>query len=73
MTRRGGEGDQSRRKTKLCNKYNTPGGCPFGAKCSFAHGEHELVAARPSAKRSYDAMSAMTGSTGMPKQPMYPQ
>mmetsp|Transcript_29936 Transcript_29936/g.65446 ORF Transcript_29936/g.65446 Transcript_29936/m.65446 type:complete len:317 (-) Transcript_29936:1246-2196(-) len=70
----GPEGDQSRRKTKLCNKFNTPGGCPFGSKCSFAHGEHELNTARPGGtKRAYDAMSAMGGGAGMPQQPMYSQ
>ena len=30
-------------KTELCTHYTTPKGCAFGAKCKFAHGEHELV------------------------------
>eukprot|EP00959_Pyramimonas_sp_CCMP1952_P419769 8792557-Pyramimonas_sp.AAC.1 len=73
----GPEGDQSRRKTKLCNKFGTPTGCPFGNKCSFAHGEHELTSSRMAqpvgGKRTYDAMSAMGGGSAMPAQPMYAQ
>ncbi|KAH0970374.1 hypothetical protein GBA52_022530 [Prunus armeniaca] len=29
-------------KTKLCNKWETTGKCPFGEKCHFAHGQAEL-------------------------------
>ncbi|KAF9592247.1 hypothetical protein IFM89_012823 [Coptis chinensis] len=29
-------------KTKLCNRFNTAEGCPFGDKCHFAHGESDL-------------------------------
>ena len=29
-------------KTEICRHYNTPKGCPFGDKCNYAHGEHEL-------------------------------
>ncbi|XP_041997656.1 zinc finger CCCH domain-containing protein 14-like [Salvia splendens] len=31
-------------KTKMCIKFKTEGGCMFGDKCSFAHGERELIA-----------------------------
>lgn len=29
-------------KTKMCNKWETTGHCPFGEKCHFAHGLGEL-------------------------------
>lgn len=35
-------------KTRICNKWETTGHCPFGQKCHFAHGTsdgHTLVAA----------------------------
>ena len=31
-------------KVRLCDKFETPEGCPYGAKCTFAHGEDELRA-----------------------------
>lgn len=31
-------------KTKLCNKWEQTGHCPFGEKCHFAHGNAELQA-----------------------------
>ncbi|PIA65555.1 hypothetical protein AQUCO_00100803v1 [Aquilegia coerulea] len=29
-------------KTRMCNKWETSGSCPFGEKCHFAHGVAEL-------------------------------
>ncbi|KAK9101948.1 hypothetical protein Sjap_019202 [Stephania japonica] len=29
-------------KTRICNKWETTGHCPFGEKCHFAHGQAEL-------------------------------
>jgi hypothetical protein len=26
------------RKVRLCNKLGDPGGCPYGDRCTFAHG-----------------------------------
>ena len=30
-------------KTELCQKFQTTGKCPYGYKCRFAHGKHELI------------------------------
>lgn len=37
----------AKRKTKLCNKFLTPTGCPFGDRCNFAHGDTEIQAQKP--------------------------
>lgn len=29
-------------KTEMCRDYNKPGGCRFGDKCNYAHGEDQL-------------------------------
>lgn len=29
-------------KTRMCVRFESPGGCSFGDKCHFAHGAHEL-------------------------------
>ncbi|KAI9500690.1 hypothetical protein BX070DRAFT_229683 [Coemansia spiralis] len=29
-------------KTRLCQRFSEDGGCPYGEKCQFAHGESEL-------------------------------
>jgi len=34
--------DPERYKTVLCNKFETAGKCPYGPRCQFAHGAHEL-------------------------------
>jgi hypothetical protein len=42
---RGGEGREERYagyKVKLCRKWTVDTGCPFGVRCTFAHGEDEL-------------------------------
>lgn len=40
-------------KTELCVSYMKMGGCPYGAKCQFAHGEHDLKSVpRPANYRS---------------------
>ena len=31
-------------KTVICKDYDKPGGCPYGDRCSFAHGQLELRA-----------------------------
>ncbi|KAG6413616.1 hypothetical protein SASPL_126330 [Salvia splendens] len=45
-------------KTKMCIKFKTEGGCMFGDKCSFAHGERELIA--PSDRGGVDLCLAET-------------
>ncbi|KAI0461290.1 hypothetical protein LJB42_000956 [Komagataella kurtzmanii] len=36
-------------KTELCDQFNQKGHCPYGTKCQFAHGTHELKSVkRPS-------------------------
>mmetsp|Transcript_25389 Transcript_25389/g.47930 ORF Transcript_25389/g.47930 Transcript_25389/m.47930 type:complete len:360 (+) Transcript_25389:77-1156(+) len=55
-----------KRKTRLCNKFSTPAGCPFGDRCSFAHGDSELQAGKSGGmKRSFDNMQAGMGMGGM--------
>lgn len=34
-------------KTELCKKFQETGDCPYGTKCQFAHGNHELRARMP--------------------------
>ncbi|KAH6819423.1 KH domain-containing protein / zinc finger family protein [Perilla frutescens var. frutescens] len=43
-------------KTKVCNKFKSEGGCKFGDKCHFAHGEWEL--GRPIAASHEDPRGA---------------
>ena len=31
-----------KKKTEMCRNWETKGYCSWGAKCSYAHGEHEL-------------------------------
>ena len=33
-------------KTRMCNKWRN-GSCPFGEKCTYAHGQHELRRVSP--------------------------
>ncbi|GAQ82144.1 YTH domain containig protein [Klebsormidium nitens] len=34
-------------KTRLCQRFSSPGGCNYGDRCLFAHGVHELRPFRP--------------------------
>lgn len=34
--------DDTKYKTELCKKWSETGQCPYGKKCRFAHGKHEL-------------------------------
>ena len=33
----------AKHKTELCKNFSELGRCPYGSKCRFAHGAHELV------------------------------
>eukprot|EP00238_Polyblepharides_amylifera_P004925 CAMPEP_0196591774 /NCGR_PEP_ID=MMETSP1081-20130531/70822_1 /TAXON_ID=36882 /ORGANISM="Pyramimonas amylifera, Strain CCMP720" /LENGTH=225 /DNA_ID=CAMNT_0041915255 /DNA_START=410 /DNA_END=1087 /DNA_ORIENTATION=+ len=58
---------QAVRKTRLCNKFLSAEGCPFGDKCNFAHGDDEIQQFRePTIKRSYDVMQQGYGYGGRP-------
>eukprot|EP00704_Kipferlia_bialata_P010913 g10913.t1 len=41
-----------RRKTELCNALLEYGSCPYGNRCTFAHGDHELRQPNSSKQRS---------------------
>ncbi|KXZ55393.1 hypothetical protein GPECTOR_3g519 [Gonium pectorale] len=45
----GGRGNKGAgaRKTRLCEKFMSQGHCPYGDKCTFAHGHEELRSATP--------------------------
>jgi hypothetical protein len=30
-------------KTEMCKNFSEQGRCPYGSKCRFAHGAHELI------------------------------
>ena len=38
-------------KTEMCKNFSENGYCPYGEKCQFAHGAHELVAVCGQGKR----------------------
>ncbi|KAG1075441.1 hypothetical protein G6F42_025615 [Rhizopus arrhizus] len=43
-------------KTRLCERFETEGSCPYGPKCNFAHGVVELrgrITANPSNQQQY--------------------
>jgi hypothetical protein len=35
-------GGSSKAKSSLCKNFTEKGFCPYGSKCQFAHGPHEL-------------------------------
>ncbi len=51
-------------KTRLCNKFNN-GGCPYGARCRYAHGVEELLRpAPPQMPHAQGRRSAVTPPLG---------
>ena len=55
---------QSLYKTELCRSFSETGGCRYGHKCQFAHGEHELrpLMRHPKYKTEMCKRFATTGS-----------
>lgn len=49
-------------KTELCVFWTRPGGCQRGARCAFAHGEHEL-------RRTHEAAAKHAASASVKLQP----
>ena len=41
-TEGGSAGDSDNYRTALCRHFSTKGSCPYGAKCLYAHGQHQL-------------------------------
>ncbi|CAG8433359.1 1568_t:CDS:2 [Diversispora eburnea] len=54
-------------KTRLCERFETEGFCPYGPKCTFAHGTVELRE-RPAGEEKIDA--PLTAKDG-PDNPLY--
>jgi hypothetical protein len=64
------------RKTRLCIKWINTGRCPYGDRCNFAHGQHELKLGRANNQGGWEeeaimqqmvagGMSDMMAMTGM--------
>jgi len=37
------ENSEHSKKTRLCNRWNSPTGCPFGSRCNYAHGISDIA------------------------------
>ncbi len=74
LRRRGGRAGADRasgapwnRKTRLCTKFVNTGSCPYGDRCNFAHGQHELKRPHPNGHAQWEAdpMAQQMGMGGM--------
>jgi len=54
----------NRRKTALCRNFSQTGDCPFGARCNYAHGEHELQMAGAPQRPPYGSRPPFQGGWG---------
>lgn len=45
--------DETKYKTELCKNFTETGHCPYGKKCKFAHGKHELNEKKVANKTRY--------------------
>lgn len=50
-------------KTRVCNKWRA-GACPYGDKCTYAHGEHELRYVPPELVAQLERAQAAAGGAG---------
>merc|ERR1712078_615193 len=48
-------------KTRPCNKFNTPAGCPYGDRCTFLHAEAPMLALPPPPGMEFAAPGAGMG------------
>lgn len=55
---RGGRSSNVFFKTRICNKWRA-GSCPYGDKCTYAHGEHELRYVPPEIVAQLEAQQKM--------------
>ncbi|KAL4854994.1 Zinc finger CCCH domain-containing protein 39 [Chlorella vulgaris] len=55
---RGGRSSNVFFKTRICNKWRS-GACPYGDKCTYAHGEHELRYVPPEVVAQLEAQQKM--------------
>eukprot|EP00759_Apiculatamorpha_spiralis_P024295 PhF_6_TR27873/c2_g1_i1/m.40772 len=54
-------------KTKMCKNWITTGACPYGFKCQFAHGAHEMrQRTRPMPTDAYSMYAGYRIYTSMP-------
>lgn len=50
-------------KTRLCERFETEGSCPYGSKCNFAHGVVELRGKEPQLQQSEDRPATTAATT----------
>ncbi|KAL4458445.1 hypothetical protein ABPG75_013310 [Micractinium tetrahymenae] len=60
---RGGRSSNVFFKTRICNKWRA-GACPYGDKCTYAHGEHELRYVPPEIVAQLEAQQKLQEATG---------
>ena len=64
--------EDNKYKTVLCNNWHQTGRCPYGRKCRFAHGPHELRRVAVAVTRS-DGSDCSDGSDTPKSAPFPPE